>query len=154
MLLRSPSFRDQGEIPPVHTADGDDVSPPLEWSDVPPQAKSLALVVDDPDAPDPAHPKRTWVHWVVVDLPARAGRLDAAASRHALPDGAREGRNDWKRIGYGGPAPPIGRHRYVHKLYALDCAFPQLMHPTKAEVEQAMEGHVVAEARLVGTYAR
>jgi len=152
MELHSPAFRNRDTIPPRFTADGDDISPPLEWSDVPPQAQSLALLIEDPDAPDPAHPKRTWVHWVVVDLPPKNGHLEADASRRALPAGARQGRNDWKRVGYGGPAPPIGRHRYVHKLYALDCAFPQLLHPTKAEVEDAMKGHVLAEAVLVGTY--
>ena len=154
MQLTSPAFRDHASIPPRFTADGEDVSPPLQWSQVPREAKSLVLVVDDPDAPDPAHPKTTWVHWVLVDLPAHDGQLEAGASRHLLPSGAHEGRNDWKRIGWGGPAPPIGRHRYVHKLYALDCAMPQLLHPTKAEVERAMHGHVLAEAQLVGTYAR
>lgn len=152
MQLHSSAFRENGSIPPRYTADGDDVSPPLAWSDVPAGAKSLALIVDDPDAPDPAHPKRTWVHWVVVDLPPDARKLDEGPD--AVPEGAREGRNDSRHIGWDGPAPPIGRHRYVHKLYALDCALPQLVHPTKAELEHAMKGHVLAEAHLVGTYAR
>ena len=151
MNLESPAFAPNSTIPARYTADGDDVSPPLKWSDVPAEAKSLALVIDDPDAPDPAHPRRTWVHWVVVDLPVELDHLEAHAE---LPPGAHEGRNDFKQTGYSGPAPPIGRHRYVHKLYALDCTLPALKHPTKAELESAMRGHVLAEARLVGTYAR
>ncbi len=154
MELHSPAFPDNSSIPARYTADGDNVSPPLQWSGVPRGAKSLALIIDDPDAPDPAHPKTTWVHWVVVDLPAGVDHIDEEASAEDLPEGAREGRNDFKQLGYRGPAPPIGRHHYVHKLYALDCTLPELKQPTKAELERAMRGHVLAEARLVGTYAR
>jgi Raf kinase inhibitor-like YbhB/YbcL family protein len=152
--LRSPAFGDGDEIPARHTCDGDDVSPPLEWSAPPAGSRSLALVVDDPDAPDPRAPRMTWVHWVVVDLPPAAGSLPEGVTASALSKGARTGRNDWKRAGYGGPCPPIGRHRYFHKLYALDVALPALASPTKAELERAIEGHVLAEAVLIGTYQK
>ena len=121
---------------------------------VPPGAKSLALIVDDPDAPDPAAPKRTWVHWVLYNVPADLTRLPEAVDRDALPDGALEGVNDWKRTGYGGPCPPVGRHRYFFKLYALDVTLPDLNHPTKAALEAAMAGHVLATAELVGKYQK
>jgi hypothetical protein len=111
-------------------------------------------VVDDPDAPDPAAPRMTWVHWVLYDLsPALAG-LDEGLRHGALPQGTREGLNDWKRTGWGGPCPPIGRHRYFFKLYALDAELGDLGTPTKARLEQAMRGHVIAEAQLVGTYEK
>jgi Raf kinase inhibitor-like YbhB/YbcL family protein len=144
--LTSPAFADGGEIPRVHTQDGDDTSPPLIWADAPPDTRSFALIVDDPDAPDPAAPKRTWVHWVLVDMPPNCTRLTAGAS----PPG-NVGLNDWKHAQWEGPAPPIGRHRYQFKLYALDQPL-QLDHPTKADVERAMQGHVLAEAKLIGTY--
>jgi Raf kinase inhibitor-like YbhB/YbcL family protein len=152
LTLSSPSFAHQGEIPSRFTCEGDDVSPALSWSGVPSAAKSLALVVDDPDAPDPKAPKTTWVHWVVYDLPP--GTTGLPESTKALPAGARDGRNDWKRTGYGGPCPPIGRHRYFHKLYALDTLLGDLGAPTKAALEQAMKGHVLEEAQLVGTYQK
>jgi hypothetical protein len=154
LTLTSPAFPPNGEIPTVHTCEGADTSPPLAWSSVPPGTKSLALVVDDPDAPDPAAPKTTWVHWVVYDIPAAASGLPAAARAGTLPAGAREGRNDWKRPGYGGPCPPIGRHRYFHKLYALDTTLGDLGAPTKAALEKAMQGHVLEKAELVGTYQK
>jgi Raf kinase inhibitor-like YbhB/YbcL family protein len=152
LTLSSPSFTHQGEIPSRFTCEGDDVSPALSWSGVPSAAKSLALVVDDPDAPDPKAPKMTWVHWVVYDLPPTSTGLPEAA--RGLPGGARDGKNDWKRTGYGGPCPPIGRHRYFHKLYALDAVLGDLGTPTKAALEQAMKGHVLEEAQLVGTYQK
>jgi Raf kinase inhibitor-like YbhB/YbcL family protein len=152
--LRSESFVDGTEMPVENTADGADRSPPLSWSGAPAGTKSLALIVDDPDAPDPENPRTTWVHWVVVDLPPSAEGIGAGASASTLPKPAREGRNDWKRLGWGGPNPPIGRHRYFHKLYALDTMLPALEHPTKQELERAMKGHVLAEARLVGTYQK
>ena len=114
--------------------------------------KSFVLIVDDPDAPDPRAPKTTWVHWVLYDLPAACDHLPEGVG--TLPSGTRDGTNDWKRTGYGGPCPPIGRHRYFHKLYALDATLGDLGTPTKARVEQAMAGHVLAEARLVGTYEK
>ncbi len=152
--LRSPAFPPAGEIPKEYTCDGGDVSPPLAWTGVPAGTKSFALVVDDPDAPDPKAPKTTWVHWVLYDIPASATALPRAATLKSLPAGAREGVNDWKRTGYGGPCPPIGRHRYFHKLYALDTSLGDLGHPTKATLERAMEAHVLAKAELVGTYQR
>jgi Raf kinase inhibitor-like YbhB/YbcL family protein len=152
MELSSIAFAHGGDIPTRFTCEGQDTAPPLQWSGLPDAARSLALIVDDPDAPDPAHPQRTWVHWVLYDIPPRAGGLPEGAK--PLPDGAREGQNDWKRSGYGGPCPPIGRHRYFFKLYALDTALPQLAAPKKAELEQAMQGHVIAQAELLGTYQK
>jgi Raf kinase inhibitor-like YbhB/YbcL family protein len=154
LSLTSSAFRDGGEIPSVHTCEGDDTSPPLAWSGVPAGAKSLALVVDDPDAPDPKAPKTTWVHWVLYDLPPSSTGLPAAATSRDLPQRTRDGLNDWKRTGYGGPCPPIGRHRYLFKLYALDAVLPDLGTPTKARLEKAMEGHVVEKAQLIGTYQK
>jgi len=150
--LTSPAFSDGGEIPAKHTCEGQGLSPILAWSGVPANAKSLALVVDDPDAPDPAAPKRTWVHWVLYNIPPSATGLAQAVAPAALPPGTREGTNDWKRTGYGGPCPPIGRHRYFHKLYALDVVLPDLKQPTKAALEKAMQGHVLAKVELMGTY--
>jgi len=154
LALRSPAFSAHGEIPSRHTCDGEDVSPPLAWGDPPPGTRSFALIVDDPDAPDPKAPKLTWVHWVVYDIPASARGLAEGAGAERLPRGARSGSNDWKREGWGGPCPPIGRHRYFHKLYALDVELGDLGAPTKAALERAMQGHVLAHAELVGTYAR
>ena len=154
LVLTSPAFAPGGEIPAFYTCEGRDVSPALGWTGVPESAKSLALIVDDPDAPDPAAPKMTWVHWVLYNLPATARGLPEAVSRADLPRGTREGTNDWKRTGYGGPCPPIGRHRYFHKLYALDVVLPDLGAATKAELEAAMKGHVVAQAELMGTYQK
>jgi Raf kinase inhibitor-like YbhB/YbcL family protein len=152
--LSSPAFKDQGGIPVQHTCEGEDVSPPLAWSSPPEGTRSLALIVDDPDAPDPKAPRMTWVHWVLYNLPATARELPAAVTSEALPSGTRVGQNDWKRNDYGGPCPPIGRHRYFHKLYALDVSLPDLGAPTKAELEKAMQGHVLARAELIGTYEK
>lgn len=154
LALTSPSFAHQGAIPALHTCEGSNTSPALAWTGIPAGAKSLALIVDDPDAPDPAAPKTTWVHWVLYNLPASAGGLPAAVATAALPAGTREGTNDWKRTGYGGPCPPIGRHRYFHKLYALDVVLPDLHQPTKAQLEAAMAGHILASTELVGTYQK
>ncbi len=154
MTLTSPRFQPDGEIPTRHTCEGRDVSPELAWTGVPEGTKSLALIVDDPDAPDPKAPRMTWVHWVLYNLPPDAGRLAESERGAYLPAGAREGLNDWKRTGYGGPCPPIGRHRYFHKLYALDALLPDLGRPTKDQLLKAMEGHVLARAELVGTYQK
>lgn len=152
--IRSSAFADQGEIPRVHTCDGSDTAPPLEWSGIPGGTKSLVLIVDDPDAPDPAAPKMTYVHWVLYDLPPSATGLPGAPGDAVpLPQGAREGVNDWQRTGYGGPCPPIGRHRYYFKLYALDRTLGDLGAPTRADVEAAMRGHVLEQAVLMGTYS-
>jgi Raf kinase inhibitor-like YbhB/YbcL family protein len=153
LKIESSAFRPSADIPRKHTCEGDDVSPPLAWSGEPNGIKSFALIVDDPDAPDPKAPKMTWVHWVVYNLPATTHGLAEGASRK-LPAGARDGKNDWKRTGYGGPCPPIGRHRYFFKLYALDALLPDLGAPTKAQLEKAMEGHVIEKAELVGTYEK
>lgn len=154
MKLSSPAFAHNGEIPRQFTCDGNDVSPALNWSELPAGAKSLVLIVDDPDAPDPKAPKMTWVHWVLYNLPASATGLKEGIKPAELPQGTLEGVNDWKRTGYGGPCPPIGRHRYFHKLYALDTVLPDLGKPTKTRVEQVMKGHVLAEAVLMGTFER
>lgn len=152
MKITSKTFAQNAAIPAKYTCEGADVSPPLSWSGVPEKAKSLVLIVDDPDAPDPAAPKMTWVHWVVYNIPPTATGLDEAAK--SLPAGAQGGLNDWKRTGYGGPCPPIGRHRYFHKLYALDVVLPDVARPTKAQLEAAMKDHVLARAELIGTYQK
>ncbi|MDP2808994.1 MAG: YbhB/YbcL family Raf kinase inhibitor-like protein [Rhodocyclaceae bacterium] len=154
LILISAAFVQGGEIPALYTCEGEDRSPALSWSGVPSGTKSLALIVDDPDAPDPAAPKMTWVHWVLYNLPPATAGLPESVAPAALPAGTREGINDWKRTGYGGPCPPIGRHRYFHKLYALDTVLPDLGKPTKDALEKAMAGHVLAEARLMGTYQK
>ena len=149
--LTSSAFAEGGAIPAKYTCDGAEASPPLAWSGVPAGAKSLALVVDDPDAPDPKAPKMTWVHWVLYDIPPGATGIAEGAKP---PAGTKDGVNDWGRTGYGGPCPPIGRHRYFHKLYALDTLLPDLKRPSKAQLQAAMRGHVIAEARLIGTYQK
>lgn len=152
--LQSTAFAPGGAIPAQHTCEGTDTSPPLAWSGLPPGTASLALIVDDPDAPDPAAPKMTWVHWVLYNLPADAAALPADIARAGLPAGTRQGLNDWHRTGYGGPCPPVGRHRYVFKLYALDVALPDIGKPDKAALERSMQGHVLAKAELIGTYQK
>ncbi len=152
--IASAAFAADGPIPARYTCEGEDISPPLAWSGAPAGTKSFALVVDDPDAPDPAAPRMTWVHWVLYDIPASAGGLYEDVGSAKLPAGTREGVNDWGRAGYGGPCPPIGRHRYFHKLYALDTLLGDLGKPGKTALVKAMKGHVLAEAALVGTYKK
>lgn len=154
MSITSSAFKPDGGIPSRYTCDGANVSPPFAWTGVPAGAKSLAFVVTDPDAPDPKAPKMTWVHWVLYDLAPDAKGLREAVPSKGLPPGTLEGNNDWGKTGYGGPCPPIGRHRYVHTLYALDVVLPDLGKPTRAELLAAMEGHVLATAELTGTYQR
>jgi Raf kinase inhibitor-like YbhB/YbcL family protein len=154
LSITSPRFSHGGEIPAEYTCEGRDVSPPLLWFGAPEGTKSLALIVDDPDAPDPAAPRTTWVHWVLYNLPPAAGGLPEGATRQDLPTATREGQNDWKRTGYGGPCPPIGQHRYFFKLYALDTMLPERDGLTKAELERTMDGHVLARAELVGKYQK
>ncbi len=152
--MTSSAFQDQGEIPSRHTCEGEDVSPELSWTEPPAGTQSLVLIVDDPDAPDPQAPRMTWVHWVLYDLPAEARGLPEGVIASQLPAGTRQGLNDWRRTGYGGPCPPIGRHRYFFKLHALDTVLPDLGTAVKTQVEQAMEGHVLARTQLVGTYQK
>jgi Raf kinase inhibitor-like YbhB/YbcL family protein len=151
MHIDSPAFPPQGDIPAQYTCEGADTAPPLRWRDVPAGTRSLALIVDDPDAPDPAKPQRTWVHWVLYDIPPQSSGLPEGGK---APEGAREGLNDWKRAGYGGPCPPIGKHRYFFKLYALDTLLTQLQQATKAQLEAAMQGHVLAQAQMIGLYQK
>lgn len=154
LAVRSAAFHEGAEIPVRYTCEGADVPPALEWTGAPAGTRSFALVVDDPDAPDPAAPQRTWVHWILYDLPPGCTGLPEAVGREGLPTGTRQGVNDWKRTGWGGPCPPIGRHRYFFKLYALDEPLGDLGAPTKARLEAAMKGHVLAEARIMGTYQK
>ena len=154
LKLTSSAFSHGQAIPRDYTCDGDDLSPPLAWEGLPPGTESLVLIVDDPDAPDPAAPKMTWVHWILYNIPPSTTSLPPGVSRADLPPGTREGLNDWKRTGYEGPYPPTGRHRYFHKLYALDVQLPDLGTPTKAALEAAMADHILASAELVGTYER
>jgi len=153
-VLTSTAFEPGGAIPAAYTCQGKDLSVPLAWSGLPAGTRSLALIVDDPDAPDPAAPKMTWVHWVLYNIPPAAAGLPEAVKPGALPAGTLEGRNDWGRTGYGGPCPPVGRHRYFFKVYALDVVLPDLGQPDKPRLERAMKGHVLAQQQLVGTYAK
>lgn len=152
--IASPAFHSQQPIPIQYTCEGSDSAPPLAWSGVPEGTRSLALIVDDPDAPDPRAPQRVWVHWVLYNLPADAAGLAEGVRSSGLPAGTLEGKNDWGRTGYGGPCPPIGRHRYFFKLYALNDVLPDLKQPTKAQLERAMEGKIIARTELVGTYQK
>ena len=154
LSITSPAFPPQGAIPRAHTCEGRDVSPPLAFAGAPAGAKSLALVVDDPDAPDPKAPKMTWVHWVLYNLPPESAGLPEAIAAKDLPKGALAGTSDFRKATWGGPCPPIGRHRYFFKLYALDVVLPDLGAPTKAALEKAMAGHVLEKAELVGTYQK
>jgi Raf kinase inhibitor-like YbhB/YbcL family protein len=153
MQITSSVFDHQGMIPAKYTCEGADVSPPLAWRDLPENTKSLALIVDDPDAPDPAAPRMTWVHWVLYDIPPTLdGLAEDAADR--LPPGIREGMNDFHRPRYGGPCPPTGKHRYFFKLYALDKTLGDLPRPGKPGLEKAMQGHILMKAELVGLYQK
>lgn len=154
LTITSSAFSHEGEIPTRYTCDGEDISLPLSWGGVPAAAESLVLIVDDPDAPDPAAPKMIWVHWLLYNIPSSSKGLTEGSNSTGLPKGTLEGTNDWKRTGYGGPCPPIGRHRYFHKLYALDTMLADLNQPTKSRLEEAMQGHVLEEAVLMGTYQR
>ena len=154
LTLTSTSFQHNGMIPSRYTCDGMNVSLPLSWSGVPENAKSLVLIVDDPDAPDPKTPKMTWVHWVLYNIPPDTHGLHEGIAAAALPPGTLQGKNDWQKVGYGGPCPPTGNHRYFHKLVALDIVLPDLKSPTKAALEAAMKGHIISRAELVGRYQR
>jgi Raf kinase inhibitor-like YbhB/YbcL family protein len=154
LTLTSTAFVHNGSIPPLYTCDGGNISPPLAWSGVPPGSKSLVLIVEDPDAPDPKAPKMTWVHWLLYNIPVTATGVPEDVQPAQLPPGTWVGINDGKRIAYGGPCPPIGRHRYFFKLYSLDTLLPDLNHPTKPTLLAAMEGHILGHTELMGTYQR
>ncbi len=154
LVLESPAFAAMATIPARYTCEGVDVSPPLRWSGVPEGTQSLVLIVDDPDAPDPAKPKRTWVHWLMYNIPPTAKGLPDGVSAGVLPPGALQGRNDWKRNAYGGPCPPVGQHRYFFKLYALDRSLTGLHDPDKDALLAAMQGHILAQGELIGTYQK
>lgn len=154
LTISSTAFQPSGDIPSRYTCQGQDLSPPLQWQGIPQGTRSLALIVDDPDAPDPKAPKMTWVHWVLYNLPPDSGGLPEGATTADLPAGTLEGLNDWKRTGYGGPCPPVGKHRYFHKLYALDIVLTDMKRPAKAQVVAAMQGHILGQAELMGTYEK
>lgn len=151
LQITSSAFKNGQPIPVQYTGEGKDISPPLQWTNIPANAKSLVLISDDPDAP-----MGTWVHWVVYDLPAEtAGLAEGVPKTPELANGAKQGVNDFKRIGYNGPMPPPGKpHRYFFKLYALDCRLGLNPGATKAQVEKAMQGHILAQGQLMGTYQR
>lgn len=155
LVLTSDAFQDGSPMPEWLTCNGLECSPPLRWSGLPDGTRSLALIIDDPDAPDPGAPRMVWDHWVLFNLPVQCDSLpEGAANTGQLPPGAHEGLNSWGRTGYGGPCPPIGRHRYFHRLYALDTLLPEeLGTPSKDDLLLAMEDHILAHAELVGTYA-
>lgn len=152
--LKSSAFDNGGPIPDVYTCEGANQAPPLQWEGVPPLAQSLVLIVDDPDAPNPRAPKMTWVHWLLYNIPSGTTGIPEGADETDLPKGAEEGINDWKRARYDGPCPPIGRHRYFHKLYALDTVLKGLSKPDKKTLERAMQGHILAQTELIGTYEK
>ena len=154
LSISSTAFANGGAIPAKYTCEGPNGSPPLVFAGVPQACESLVLIVDDPDAPDPRAPRMTWVHWVLYDLPPTCTGLAEGVRSSAFPHGTREGTNDFKKTGYGGPCPPVGRHRYFHKLYALDIVLPDLGRPTKVQIEAAMRGHVLEHATLMGTYQK
>lgn len=153
MILKSPDFAHGQPIPTRHSLDGGNDSPELTWENVPEGTRTLALVVADPDAPDPAAPKMTFTHWVLYNLPARLDGLPRSVRFEAGGGAGEEGLNDWNRPGWGGPQPPIGRHRYLFRLLALDTPLSFDMPPTRLQLEQAVRGHVLAEAELIGTFA-
>jgi len=147
--LKTTAFQEGEFIPKEFTCDGQDTSPALSWTDPPAGTKSIAVIVDDPDAP-----AGTWVHWVLYDLPGEARKLEEGVAKdRQLPSGARQGRNDFGKIGYNGPCPPKGGpHRYFFKLYALDRKTSLKAGANKAELERAMKGHILAEAQVVGLF--
>lgn len=154
LLLTSPAFEHGGEIPRQYTCDGADRSPPLVWSGVPPGTRSLVLIVEDPDAPDPAAPKRLWIHWILYDMPPDGSGLPEGVGAADLPPGTRTGLTDSGSDAWHGPCPPIGRHRYYFHLYALDTVLGDLRTPTRAKLLRAAEGHLLARVELMGTHQR
>jgi len=154
LSITSTAFSHEGNIPKQYTCEGDDIAPPLSWQGAPNNARSLVLIIDDPDAPDPEAPTMNWVHWVLYNIPPNSDGLPKGAILENLPTGTEAGKNDWAQTCYGGPCPPIGVHRYYHKLYALDCVLEGLNKPEKADIEAAMQGHIIEQAVLMGTYIK
>lgn len=154
MKITSPAFEDNAGIPTLYTCEGQDISPELNWTDVPEEAKSLALIVDDPDAPSPDAPKMVWIHWVLFNIPPNAKGLKEAIRDNELPNGTKIGTNSWQKQSYGGPCPPIGKHRYYHKLFALDTTLENLDNPTADALLAAMTDHIIDKATLLGTYIK
>jgi Raf kinase inhibitor-like YbhB/YbcL family protein len=154
LKVTSSAFQQGGSIPTQYTCEGKDISPPIAWGGLPNNTKSVAMIVDDPDAPDPAKPQRVYVHWVVYNISPQTTSLPENASKSGMPAGAVQGKNDWGKPEYGGPCPPIGRHRYFFKLYALDTTLTGLKDATKADLERAMKGHIVDSGELMGTYQK
>ncbi len=152
LVVSSPAFANKQSIPVRYTCEGEDISPPLQFTGIPEGTASLALIVDDPDAPDPAAPKMTWVHWLLYNLPPDTSGLPEAVT--AFPPGTELGTNDFGRTRYGGPCPPIGEHRYRFKLYALDTMLPDLGRPDKEALLRAMDGHILEQALLIGLYQK
>jgi Raf kinase inhibitor-like YbhB/YbcL family protein len=152
LRLTSTAFAEGEAIPRHFTCEGENISPDLAWDGLPEATLSLVLIVDDPDAPDPTAPRMVWDHWLLYNIPPDAPGLAAGVAPSDLPSGVRQGRNSWGRTGYGGPCPPVGRHRYFHSLYALDSLLPDLEAPDKNRLLLAMEGHILAHCELVGTY--
>lgn len=152
--ISSPILKNNEEIPSRYTAEGADISPPLSWQDPPVGTQSFVLIVDDPDAPDPEAPKTTWVHWVLYNIPSNSRELIEDVDDVATYSGILHGLNDWRRPDYGGANPPVGVHRYYHKLYALDTLLPDLHEPTKKQLLQCMQGHILAATKLMGTYQK
>ena len=148
--ITSSAFTNGGNIPRKYTCEGEDASPDLSWSGVPEGTESLALIVDDPDAPDTAKPQRVYVHWVVYNIPPTTHGIPEGGS---LASGPITGTNDWGKQEWGGPCPPVGRHRYFFKLYALDTTL-DLSSAKKADLENAMKGHILGQAELMGTYQK
>ncbi len=155
LVLKSDAFVDADEIPTKYTCEGENVSPRFYWEGLPEGTESLVLIIDDPDAPDPAAPRMVWDHWILYNLPPTVDGLAEGVTADALPAGSAAGLNSWGRTSYGGPCPPIGRHRYFHQLYALDTRLPpELGSPTKNHLLLAMEDHILAHTALVGTYRK
>jgi len=152
--LTSPRFQNGETIPITYACEGENIPPPLHWEGEPPGTRSFALIVEDPDAPDPSNPKTPWVHWVLYNLPPNFHDIPESLMPESIPESARQGLNDWKKQGYGGPCPPVGKHRYVYHLYALDTVLPDLGRVTRAQLASAMDGHVLAETTLVGLYEK
>lgn len=154
MEMDSTVFELGGSIPSIYTCEGEDISPPLNFKNIPIEAKSLVLIMDDPDAPDPDAPKMTWDHWLLYNIPTTAKGLPERVEIANLPEGTRLGLNSWGKTGYGGPCPPIGRHRYYFKLYALDSVLPNLDKPNKEQLLEAMKDYIIEEVQYMGTYQK